>query len=178
MTSGCLSSKYAGKWKRGWTDDSVFRAITVGRDSYGREIKWTDQTIEFRAYIKTWHNNGNIPSWSGIHAFARYRTSDDLYVASIRYDGLVTIKRKWNGNYTTLVQTRLHNNYRNYLDNNGNLSTGKWYRIKFSAIGNNLKLYLDGELLLSAKSGTFSWGTTGIRIDNASTYLDDWKLVY
>jgi hypothetical protein len=37
---------------------------------------------------------------------------------------------------------------------------------------------LDGELLLSASSDTFSWGTTGIRIDNSSTYIDEWKLLY
>lgn len=178
VTSGCLVSKYAGEWRRGWTADSVFRAVAIGRDSTGREIKWTNQTNEFRAYIDSWHNNGNIPDWSGIHAFARYRTSDDLYVASIRYDGLVTIKRKWNGDYTTLAQATLNNELGEYLDHNGKLATRRWYRVKFSAIGNELKLYLDNRLLLTASSGTFSWGTTGIRIDNASTYLDDWKLPY
>jgi hypothetical protein len=178
VTSGCLSSKYAGEWKRGWTDSSVFRVVSIGRDSAGREIKWTDQTIEYRAYVKTWHNKGDIPDWSGLHAFARYRTSDDLYVASIRYDGVVTIKRKWKGVYTTLAESRLNNEFREYLDTNGKLSPGKWYQIKFSAIGKNLKLYLDGELLLSASSDTFSWGTTGIRIDNSSTYIDEWTLVY
>jgi hypothetical protein len=178
VTSGCLLSKYAGEWKRGWTDSPVFRAVTIGRHANGREIKWTDQTIEYRAYVKSWHNNGNIPEWSGLHAFARYRTSDDLYVASIRYDGLVTIKRKWNGTYTPLAEAQLNNEFRNYLDLNGKLLTGQWYQIKFSAIGNQLKLYLDGVLLLSATNDTFSWGTTGIRIDNSSTYIDEWNLVY
>jgi hypothetical protein len=99
-------------------------------------------------------------------------------VASIRYDGVATIKRKWKGVYTTLAESRLNNEFREYLDTNGKLSPGKWYQIKFSAIGKNLKLYLDGELLLSASSDTFSWGTTGIRIDNSSTYIDEWKLLY
>lgn len=178
VTSGCLSSKYAGEWKRGWTDDSVFRAVAIGKHADGREIKWTDQTTEYRAYIKNWHNNGDVPEWSGLHAFVRYRTSDDLYVASIRYDGLVTIKRKWKGIYTSLAETQLNNQFRTYLDANGKLATGKWYQIRFSAIGNNLKLYLDGDLLLSVSNDTFSWGTTGIRIDNSSTYIDEWKLVY
>lgn len=178
VTSGCLYSKYAGEWKRGWTDSAVFRAVSIGRHTDGREIKWTDQTIEYRAHIKTWHNNGNIPAWSGLHAFVRYRTSDDLYVASIRYDGVVTIKRKWKGVYTTLAESRLTNEFKEYLDVNGKLSTGKWYQIHFSAIGNKLKLYLDGELLLSTTNDTFSWGTTGIRIDNSNTYIDEWKQVY
>jgi hypothetical protein len=178
VTSGCLLAKYAGQWKRGWTESPVFRAVTIGRHSDGREIKWTNQTTEYRAYIKTWHNNGNIPDWSGLHAFVRYRTSDDLYVASVRYDGVVTIKRKWNGVYTTLAESRLNNEFEEYLDENGKLATGKWYQLKFSAIGNVFSLYLDGTLLLSTTSDTFSWGTTGIRIDNSNTWIDEWKLIY
>ena len=178
VTSGCLLSKYAGTWKRGWTDSDVFRAVAIGKDSDGREIKWTDQTTEYRAYIKSWHNNGDIPAWSGLHAFVRYRTSDDLYVASIRYDGVVTIKRKWNGVYTTLAEFRLNNQFKQYLDANGKLAIGQWYQIRFSALGNQLSFYLDGDLLLSASNNTFSWGTTGIRIDNSDTYIDEWKLIY
>lgn len=177
VTSGCLSVKDAGSWRRGWTNNSSFRVVAIGQDASNREIKWTNQTVEYRGYIKNWHS-GNIPNWSGLHAFARYRDSDNLYVASIRYDGKATIKRKWKGKYTTLVQTKIDNTSGDYLDENGKLMTGKWYRITFSVIGNELKLYLDGKLVLSTTNGTFSWGTMGIRTDKAATYIDNWKLFY
>jgi hypothetical protein len=173
VTSGTLESKYAGTWRRGWTDDYNFRAVAIGRDAQGREIKWTDQVAEYRGYIDAWQTSA--PDWAGLHLFARYRTSDDLYVSSIRRDGLATIKRKWNGSYTTLAQTTLPGSY---LDGNGVLLTDQWYRLRFSAIGSNLELSLDGTSLLTATSGTFSWGTTGMRIDYADTYIDDWKLIY
>lgn len=175
VTSGTLESKYAGSWRRGWTDDYNFRAVAIGRDSQGREVKWTDQVAEYRGYIDAWH--ASTPDWAGLHLFARYRTSDDLYVASIRRDGLATIKRKWNGDYTTLAQGSLPSSM---LDGNGELATDTWHWLKFSAIGTSLALYVnnDDDPLLTATSGTFSWGTTGIRIDYSDTYIDDWRLVY
>lgn len=173
VTSGTLESKYAGSWRRGWTDDHNFRAVAIGYDSQGREIKWTDQVAEYRGYISAWQDDA--PDWAGMHLFARYRTSDDLYVASIRKDGLATIKRKWNGSYTTLAQTSLPSSV---LDGNGELKTGDWHWLKFSAIGNDLELFVDDTSVLSTTSGTFSWGTTGIRTDYADIYLDDWSLIY
>lgn len=173
VTSGTLESKYAGTWRRGWTDDYNFRAVAIGRDAQDREIKWTDQVAEYRGYIADWQ--ASAPDWAGMHLFARYRTSDDLYVGSIRHDGKATIKRKWNGTYTTLAWTYLP---ASYLDESDILKTDQWYRLRFSAIGNQLELSLDGTSLLSTTSGTFSWGTTGMRTDYADIYLDDWKLIY
>lgn len=174
VTSGCLKSKYAGNWRRGYTDDRVFRMVTISRDDDDREIKWTDQTISYRAYITEFQDDlpdDPIPDWAGLHVFFRYRTSDDLYVASIRYDGKATIKKKHNGIYTTLAWMNLDDSF---LDSNtGKLKTQQWYQLKATADGSTLKFKLDGTEILSATSGTFSWGTTGIRTDYVSTYLDD-----
>lgn len=177
VTSGCLQSKYVDSWKLGWTDDKVFRVIAIGKDSNGSEIKYTDHTNQYRAYIKTWKNSASIPAWSGLHAFARYQTSDDLYVASIRYDGNVTIKVKYQGAYTTLAQTKLTNGAKNYLNTDGKLAAGQWYNINFSAVGNKLILTIDGTVLLSVNNDLLTEGTIGIRTDYLSAYLDDWQLL-
>lgn len=122
VTSGCLSTvkqtTTSGYLLRGWIDDSVFRVVAIGKDETDREIKWTEQTAKYKAYIDHWHKNGEIPNWSGLHVLARYRSSDDLYVASLRYDGKLTIKRKWKGDYTTLAQGVLNNKTKAYLDQN------------------------------------------------------------
>ena len=172
VTSGCLYSKYAGTWRRGWTTTYNFRAVAIGWKN-GKKIKWTDQVPQYRAYIDSWQ--AGATATSGLHIFGRYRTSDDLYVASVRRDGLATIKRKWNGVYTTLAQTSLP---ASLLDANGQLKTGVWITLRFSIIGNQLKFSVNGTQILSTTSGTFSWGTTGIRTDYVNAYLDDWKLVY
>jgi len=182
VTSGCISTveqtTTSGQLLRGWVDSSVFRVLAIGRNSAGKEIKWTEQSAQYNAYIDRWHNGGDIPNWSGLHVFARYRSSDDLYVASLRYDGKVTIKRKWKGVYTTLAQGVMNNKTKTYLDENGKLSTGQWYLLNFSVVDKKLKFYVDGVLVLETETGTFSWGTTGIRTDNTDVYIDDWKLQY
>ncbi|WP_158259675.1 hypothetical protein [Photobacterium sp. GB-50] len=177
VTSGCLQSKSVDSGKLGWTNDKVFRVVAIGKDSNGNEIKYTDQTNQYRAYIKAWKNSGTIPAWSGLHAFARYQTSDDLYVGSIRYDGNVTIKVKYQGSYTTLAQTKLSNGVKNYLNTEGKLAAGQWYDIHFSVVGNKLTLALDGVELLSVNNDLLTEGTIGIRTDNLSAYLDDWQLL-
>ncbi|WP_158260167.1 hypothetical protein [Photobacterium sp. GB-27] len=177
VTSGCLQSKSVDSGKLGWTNDKVFRVVAIGKDSNGNEIKYTDQTNQYRAYIKAWKNSGTIPAWSGLHAFARYQTSDDLYVGSIRYDGNVTIKVKYQGSYTTLAQTKLSNSVKNYLNTEGKLAAGQWYDIHFSVVGNKLTLALDGVELLSVNNDLLTEGTIGIRTDNLSAYLDDWQLL-
>ncbi|PSV52249.1 hypothetical protein [Photobacterium sp. GB-1] len=177
VTSGCLQSKSVDSGKLGWTNDKVFRVVAIGKDSNGNEIKYTDQTNQYTAYIKAWKNSGTIPAWSGLHAFARYQTSDDLYVGSIRYDGNVTIKVKYQGSYTTLAQTKLSNGVKNYLNTEGKLAAGQWYDIHFSVVGNKLTLALDGVELLSVNNDLLTEGTIGIRTDNLSAYLDDWQLL-
>lgn len=172
VTSGCLYAKYAGTWRRGWTTTYNFRAVAIGWKS-GKKIKWTDQVSEYRAFISSWQPGASATS--GLHIFGRYRTSDDLYVASVRRDGYATIKRKWDGVYTTLGTVSLP---ASLLDSNGQLKSGVWITLRFSIIGNELKFYVNGTHMMTRTSGTFSWGTTGIRTDYVDIYLDDWKLVY
>lgn len=176
ITSGCLASKSSGSWKYGWTDDKVFRVVAIATDNLRREVKYTQQTNQYRAKINRWKNAETIPAWSGLHAFTRYQSSDDLYVASIRYDGYATIKVKYQGSYRTLAQTKLNNTTKNYLDENGHLAAGQWYKINFSAIGETLTLSLDGVELLAVNNDLLSEGTIGIRTDYVETYLDDWQL--
>jgi hypothetical protein len=179
VTSGTLDSKYVDAWRRGWTDDYDFRMVALGYDNLGRRIKWTDQVAEYRGNVRSWH--ADPPDWAGFHLFLRYQTSNDLYVASVRYDGQVTIKRKWDsdhngeGEYTDLATGTLNGDY---LDGDGRLKTRQWFRLRFAAIGDELSFYVDDQLLLSATDGTFSWGTTGVRIDYANAYLDEWRLIY
>jgi hypothetical protein len=54
--------------------------------------------------------------------------------------------------------------------------TGTWYRLRFSAVGTTLTLYVDDVPQLQVTDGTFSWGTSGIRTDHATVYIDDWTV--
>ena len=149
--------------------------VTISRDEQGQKIKWTDQSMSYNAFIKKnqWDRKDMLDH-SGLHIFLRYQTSDDLYVASVRYDGKVTIKEKVSGLYETLAVTELPSAY---LDRNGNLNSGHWINLKASAIGTKITLYVNGVDVLSADSGSLEWGTTGIRTDKAEVFFDDFAMI-
>jgi hypothetical protein len=170
VTAGCLEAVAVsdGRYQRGrvhTTSDGYFRALALGHDDGDLPpVKWTDQAIEFRFFHRGRTGSEGNP---GFKAFARYRSEDDLYVASWRFDGVVEIQRKRCGDYTTLAIRR----------DLAPPSADTWHWIRFDAVGDRLTLRLDGRVVLTASSGTFSWGTGGIRIDAADgTYLDDWSV--
>ncbi len=170
VTAGCLdAATVAGRYRRGVvraTTDGAFRVLAIGRTADGAgPIKWTDQGVAYRFHYRAATGTTNLP---GFKAFVRYRSEDDLYVASWRLDGVVQIQRKQCGVYTALA----------VLPDFGPPTAGVWHRLRFDAIGDQLELYLDDELVLTATSSTFTWGTAGIRVDSLDgAYVDDWQLV-
>lgn len=170
VTAGCLEAVATGdgRYQRGrvhTTADGYFRALALGHDDGDPlPVKWTDQAIEVRFFHRGKTGSAGNP---GVKLFARYRSEDDLYVASWRFDGVVQIQRKLCGEYTTLAIRR----------DLAPPSAEVWHRIRFAAEDDLLTLSLDGAPVLEATSGTFSWGTAGIRIDSADgSYLDDWRV--
>jgi hypothetical protein len=167
VTSGCLDAVAVGAYTRGLVrtnSSGYFRALALGHEpGNSRPIKWTDQGIEYRFF----HRKRSSVPLAGFKVFARYRSENDLYVASWRFDGVVQIQRKLCGQYTALAVIKDH----------GPPSLGVWHWIRFEAVGDQLRLYLDDDLVLSATSSSLSWGTAGIRIDSADgAYIDDWAV--
>jgi hypothetical protein len=168
VTSGTLTSRYVGAagYRRAKTDTFNFRMLIQGLWS-GKRVKWTNQAITARFYVDAWHASGN--TWQGVHLFGRYRTENDLYVASLRRDGSTLIQRKLCDDYTQLDT--------DWLKDAGGarlrFNDGQWYTLTFSAVGNQLKFFVDDVEQLAVTDGTFSWGTMGIRTDYANVYFDD-----
>jgi hypothetical protein len=167
VTAGCLKAIAIGNYSRGQiqsTSDGAFRVVAKAFTSpETNPLKWTDQRNEYRFYYTKTSGAGVDP---GFKAFVRYRTENDLYVASWRIDGKVNIKKKQAGTYKTLVERTM-----------SKPSTGTWHSIRFDAIGSRLDLYLDGTKVLSTTDSSFSWGTAGIRTDAMTgAYLDEWTV--
>lgn len=164
VTAGCLTAALVSTYHRAavtLTSAGAFRVVALPHQN-NELVKWTDQHNEFRVYVGG-TTDGAMP---GVKAFVRYRSEDDLYVASWRFDGVVQIQRKQCGVYTTLVHTNLPPP-----------TLRAWHRMRFDAVGENLALYLDDKLVLTTQASAFSWGTAGIRLDGVTgTYLDDWRV--
>ena len=167
VTSGCLDNMSSEGNARGRitsTSSGAFRVLALGFDGVTpHPVKWTDQSVEYRFFYTGTSGAGVDP---GFKVFARYRTEYDLYVASWRVDGVVQIKKKICGQYTTLAQRTLQGP-----------STGAWHHIRFVVQGTQMQLFLDGAHVLSASDSTISSGAAGIRTDAMTgALLDDWKV--
>ena len=165
VTSGSLICKSNDKVLVAHTNTHNFRILV---DSYSNNLKmgWQDSSIVCNARINKImpgnikHNN-NIPDWAGFHLFGRYQTENDLYVASVRLDGNVAIKKKKNGEYTTLAIKTLNV-----------CRVGDIFQMEFNITTNSkghvmLTIYVDRNQVLIAedKLNVIEWGTNGIRID-------------
>jgi len=167
VTSGHLYSKHLNGsqvWKRGWVQSTVFRMLAKGLHNGGR-VRWKDGTQTVRVYFDAIHSNA--PHFAGAHLFARYQTENDLYVASLRHDGQVMIKKKHCETYTTLAVAPF---------SQGEVELNRWYELSFAVHGSELIFSVDGYEELTTTDSTLSWGSMGIRLDYTDTYLDDWYL--
>ncbi|MDQ3365349.1 MAG: DUF1080 domain-containing protein [Myxococcota bacterium] len=168
VTAGCLTAVNVGDLTRGKitsTTDGAFRALALGfAAGNSAPIKWTDQSIEYRFFYAGISGPGVNP---GFKAFTRYRSEDDLYVASWRADGVVQIQKKQCGVYTVLGVLKAY----------GKPTPNTWHTLRFSAVGSRLELFLDGKRVMSVTDTAFAWGTAGIRTDAMSgAYIDDWRV--
>jgi hypothetical protein len=166
VTAGCLSAETFQQNPRGQvhtTADNYYRSFALPT-SNGTPVKWTDQSVEYDFYFSGYTGSVSNP---GFKLFARYLDEYDLYVASFREDGTAQIQKKECGVYTTLKR----------IPNYGSPSLNQWHHIKFEAVGNDLRFYIDGRLAVSVHDTTFAAGAAGIRIDDTDgAYIDNWRV--
>jgi hypothetical protein len=168
VTAGCLDAVTSNgqvSGRVGMTGDGYYRsfALAFAANDPAHPVKWTNQGTEYKFF----HPSGTPVGNFGYKAFVRYRTEYDLYVASWRTDGVVQIQKKECGQYTVLQRK---NNY-------GAPSPNAWHTIRFQVQGNQMKLFLDGQLAMTQTDNTFVTGTAGIRIDSMEgALIDDWRV--
>lgn len=164
VTSGCLFTKVSENAHYGFTETYNFRMIADAKTKRGKTIWWADQAPEYQAIITRWHDTAPDYSYAGIHIFARYHDEDNLYVASWRHDGYITVKKKINGVYTTLASQYY-----------GVPLISTPYVLQLTTTGNELKFLLDNTVVLTAADDELTSGTVGIRTDYVDTQFDNWR---
>jgi hypothetical protein len=120
----------AGTWAR-VTDG----ASTVLRQSSGATdtrlalngTNWTDQSVQADVKI---HSFSGTDRWVGLSA--RFTDMNNHYFLTLRQTNSLELRRKVNGTVTTLDTFPL------------TASTGTWYRLRLEAVGNSLKVFLNG----------------------------------
>ncbi|MBI2410959.1 MAG: hypothetical protein HYV32_03675 [Candidatus Kerfeldbacteria bacterium] len=163
VTSGCLYTGVEEYNHFGYTTTYNFRAIAAAKTQRGKTLWWADQRPQYTAKIIRWHDMAADYSYAGIHIFGRYQDENNLYVASWRYDGNMTIKKKINGVYTTLAN-------RYY----GTPQLDTPYTLALISNNDTLQFIVNDQLMLSATDTDLHSGTVGIRTDYVDIQFDDW----
>jgi hypothetical protein len=163
VTSGKLYTNIFEGKLQAFTDTYNFRLLLNVMDKNQVRVGWTNSIIN--VVVTPVFKQPNQPTTAGIHLFTRYHTSNDLYVASLRFDGLATIKKQINGIYTTLGEFKF-----------GVLVLGKTYKLQLKTKDDNISFYIDGKKVVYVNDNSLSWGTAGIRIDYTDCYIESIRI--
>ena len=112
-----------------------------------------DATVHVRARATGFSSAGSDP-WFGIAT--RYRDSRNYYYLTVRSSGQVSL-RKLNNGAITVLATRTFSS-----------PIGTWLDLRLDAVGNQLRGYVNGKLMVQATDGTHTEGSIGFVTYRAS----------
>ncbi len=125
----------------------IYRQSSLAGDSRSvlETSEGTDQAIE--ANIRPTAFSGN-DRWVGLAV--RYVDSSNYYYVTLRSSGTIQLRRIVDGTFSTLAQRALP------------VTAGTNYRVHLQALGENLRVYVDGRLLLWAEDAELPAGRVAL----------------
>jgi hypothetical protein len=166
------------------------RALAFSLDSQGRRVLWTNQEHRLRLYLSSLdEKQPGQESDQGMSMFARYRTENDHYVASLKTNGYMFIKQKLcddnnyyppleEGTFGTTVTTRSWYNLVFRVEDVKHPTTGApGVKLTFTVTrpSDGYKKTLTTTQYASRR---FPNGTGGFRTDFIRGYVDDWRVTF
>ncbi|MEO8062796.1 MAG: hypothetical protein ABI821_08610 [Pseudomonadota bacterium] len=119
-----------------------------------------DQIVRVRARLDTFASaTGTQERWFGV--MARYVDDQNYYFLSLRSSNFVSLRKVVNGVATTLATVPL------------GVSPAVWYSLRLDAVGDQLRGYVDGKLLVEATDDTLASGASGPVMFKAAADYDD-----
>lgn len=128
-----------------------------GRTSAGSS-SWSDYSVQANVKIESFNGSNRT------YVTGRYRDGNNYYAASLSGSngGTLELRKKVSGSSTTLVSKA------NYP-----LSTGVWYTVKLELNGSSLKMYVNGNLELTATDSALTAGAVGLIAFKTSAKFDN-----
>jgi hypothetical protein len=164
---GVFQFNAAGLWSlelRGDVPNNYVRQTAVGGDARAFVGVPTDaQSVSARVRPTTFAGTGNGERWVGI--MARYADSSNYYYLSVRSGNSVSLRKLTHGSVATLGSAPLA------------VSVGTWYALRLDAVGNQIRAYVNGELVIEATDNTHARGSAGFVTYRAAADFDDLHVV-
>jgi hypothetical protein len=154
----------------GWTMPAG--SWTVATDGTNQVLRQTDTTSVARAQINSASGSRQIieidakalsfdaaDAWVGLTA--RYTDAGNHYAVTLSNAGTIELRKIEGGIATTLATATTPT------------AIGSWQSLRFTAVGESLKVYLKGRLILQATDATFPTGSVGLTTSSASAEFDE-----
>jgi hypothetical protein len=156
---------FGGQWA--WTNEgstTIFRQTSLtdsARAFAGPVVLETDQAVEARARLRAF-GTGTDP-WFGVVSGAR--DQDTYTYLSLRRSNTVTLRKVVAGTITQLGVA-------SYA-----VTPGTWYRLRLETIGNRVRGYVNGRLVVEATDNAPTAGQAGVVTYRTQADFDDFNAV-
>ncbi len=149
-----------------WPDDSTvyYQSSIAGDARASIGVPTGDQIVRVRARPNTFATAmGAQERWFGV--MARHVDERNYYYLSLRNNGTVALRKLVDGAITTLGSVSLP------------VSVGTWYSLRLDAIGNRLRAYVNGALLIEATDAAHPAGNSGPVMFKTAVDYDDFSAI-
>jgi hypothetical protein len=166
-----FESGAAGPWRHTgigfwnlWTGLSTvyFQSSVAGDARASIGVPADDQVVRVRARLDTFATpSGTEERWFGL--MARHTDERNYYYLALRSSNTIALRKIVNGTVTTLASAAFP------------VLPTTWYQLRLDAIGNRLRAYVNGVLLLEATDASHASGNSGPVMFKAATDYDDFQ---
>jgi hypothetical protein len=150
-----------GFWNLRILGSAVFSQSSVAGDARASiGVPTDDQIVRVRARLDTFATlTGTQERWFGL--MARHVDAANFYYLSLRSSNTVQLRKVVNGTITPLASATLP------------VVPGHWYQLRLDAVGDQLRAYVDGNLLLEASDTSLPVGDSGPVMFKSAADFDD-----
>jgi hypothetical protein len=122
-----------------------------------------DQAIESRMQLEDFAVEGTQDKWFGV--MTRYTDEDNYYYFALRSSKSMSLRKLVDGRIVELGRSGF------------TLGSGDWHTMKLEAIGNQIRAYVDGQLVIEAEDSSHPTGISGIITYRTSALFDYLRVI-
>ncbi|HKU88285.1 MAG TPA: hypothetical protein VJP84_00720, partial [Steroidobacteraceae bacterium] len=152
-----------GFWNLTVDSTTVYSQSSIAGDAFASiGVPTGDQVVRVRARLDTFATpNGTTERWFGVMA----RRVDDLnyYLLALTNANTVSLRRVVNGKASTLASATFA------------VLPASWYQLRLDAVGDSLRGYVNGALLLEATDDALPGGNSGLAMYKTAADYDDFS---
>jgi hypothetical protein len=122
-----------------------------------------DQVVESRMQLEQFAPDGTADKWLGV--MTRYTDENNYYYFVLRSSKMMSLRKLVDGAIVELGRAGF------------TLGTGSWHTFRLEAVGNRLRGYVNGQLLIQAVDSSHPRGVSGIATYRAAAHFDYLRVV-